>query len=110
MLLGGPGQVNELTQAGAGLVAKGENRVRPTLANKMSPGMAASSVAEGVERRSWAYWRGPLFSRLLPAPFFRLFFPPPPPVPRVGHPFPHQPSYYPLAGHHPLPPPVFSLL
>src|SRR5260370_42157796 len=84
MLLGGPGQVNELTQAGAGLVAKGENRVRPTLANKMSPGMAASSVAEGVERRSWAYWRLPLFGRLLPDPFFFAFFSRPRPFLLVG--------------------------
>jgi len=35
--------------------------------------MAASSVAEGVQIRSWAYWRELLFSRLLPALFFSVF-------------------------------------
>jgi protein-S-isoprenylcysteine O-methyltransferase Ste14 len=35
--------------------------------------MAASSVAEGVRIRSWAYWRELLFSRLLPALFFSVF-------------------------------------
>src|ERR1700716_3257270 len=35
--------------------------------------MAASSVAEAVERRSWAYWRELVFSRLLPALFFSVF-------------------------------------
>ena len=45
----------------------------PALANKMSPGMAASSVAEGVERRSWAYWQELVFGRVLPALFFSVF-------------------------------------
>jgi protein-S-isoprenylcysteine O-methyltransferase Ste14 len=35
--------------------------------------MAAPSVAEGVQRRSWAYWRELVFSRLLPALFFSVF-------------------------------------
>jgi protein-S-isoprenylcysteine O-methyltransferase Ste14 len=39
----------------------------------MSPGMAASSVAEDVQKRSWAYWRELVFSRLLPALFFSVF-------------------------------------
>src|SRR6202171_3804041 len=39
----------------------------------MAPGMKASSVADGVQRRSMAYWRDLVFSRLLPAMFFSLF-------------------------------------
>jgi protein-S-isoprenylcysteine O-methyltransferase Ste14 len=35
--------------------------------------MAAPSVEEGVEKRSGAYWRDLVFSRLLPALFFSLF-------------------------------------
>ena len=35
--------------------------------------MAASGVAEGVQIRSWPYWRELLFSRLLPALFFSVF-------------------------------------
>src|SRR2546430_4413764 len=35
--------------------------------------MAASGVAEHVQRRSGAYWRDLLFSRLLPSLFFSLF-------------------------------------
>ena len=35
--------------------------------------MAAPSVAEGVQIRSWAYLRELLFSRLLPALFFSMF-------------------------------------
>jgi protein-S-isoprenylcysteine O-methyltransferase Ste14 len=35
--------------------------------------MAASGVAEQVERRSGAYWRDIVFSRLLPSLFFSLF-------------------------------------
>ena len=43
-------------------------------ANKMSPGMATSSVADGVKaKRTWPYWRELLFSRLLPALFFSVF-------------------------------------
>ncbi len=38
-----------------------------------SPGMAASGVAEHVQRRSGAYWRDLIFSRLLPSLFFSLF-------------------------------------
>jgi protein-S-isoprenylcysteine O-methyltransferase Ste14 len=45
----------------------------PGPANKMSPGMTASSVAERVQKRSWAYWRELVFSRLLPALFFSVF-------------------------------------
>jgi protein-S-isoprenylcysteine O-methyltransferase Ste14 len=39
----------------------------------MAPGMTASSVADGVQRRSLAYWRDLVFSRLLPAVFFSVF-------------------------------------
>src|SRR2546428_11114038 len=35
--------------------------------------MAASGVAEHVQRRSGAYWRDLVFSRLLPSLFFSLF-------------------------------------
>ena len=35
--------------------------------------MTASGVADGVQRRSGAYWRDLVFSRLLPALFFSLF-------------------------------------
>ena len=35
--------------------------------------MAASGVAEHVQRRSGAYWRDLIFSRLLPSLFFSLF-------------------------------------
>jgi protein-S-isoprenylcysteine O-methyltransferase Ste14 len=35
--------------------------------------MATSSVADGVQKRSWAYWRDLVFSRVLPALFFSLF-------------------------------------
>ncbi len=35
--------------------------------------MAAPGVADGVERRSGAYWRDLVFSRLLPALFFSVF-------------------------------------
>src|ERR1700720_4402605 len=39
----------------------------------MAPGMPASSVADRVQRRSTAYCRDLVFSRLLPAVFFSLF-------------------------------------
>jgi protein-S-isoprenylcysteine O-methyltransferase Ste14 len=39
----------------------------------MAPGMTRSSVADGVQRRSLAYWRDLVFSRLLPALFFSVF-------------------------------------
>jgi protein-S-isoprenylcysteine O-methyltransferase Ste14 len=39
----------------------------------MAPGMTASSVADDVQRRSLAYWRDLVFSRLLPALFFSVF-------------------------------------
>jgi protein-S-isoprenylcysteine O-methyltransferase Ste14 len=39
----------------------------------MAPGMTASSVANEVQRRSLAYWRDLIFSRLLPAVFFSVF-------------------------------------
>jgi protein-S-isoprenylcysteine O-methyltransferase Ste14 len=35
--------------------------------------MAASGVAEGVQRRSGAYWRELVFGRLIPAMFFSIF-------------------------------------
>src|ERR1700737_2263663 len=35
--------------------------------------MAGSGVAEVVQKRSWAYWRELVFSRLLPALFFSVF-------------------------------------
>jgi protein-S-isoprenylcysteine O-methyltransferase Ste14 len=35
--------------------------------------MAAPSVADGVQKRSGAYWRDLVFSRLLPALFFSIF-------------------------------------
>jgi protein-S-isoprenylcysteine O-methyltransferase Ste14 len=39
----------------------------------MAPGMTVSSVADGVQRRSAAYWRDLVFSRFLPAVFFSVF-------------------------------------
>jgi protein-S-isoprenylcysteine O-methyltransferase Ste14 len=40
----------------------------------MAPVMASSGVADPVkEKRSWAYWRELVFSRLLPALFFSIF-------------------------------------
>src|SRR3979411_1543442 len=39
----------------------------------MAPGMTVTSVADGVQKGSLAYWRDLVFSRLLPAVFFRIF-------------------------------------
>src|SRR2546429_1751498 len=80
--------------------------------------MAATGVAEHVQRRSGAYWRDLVFSRLIPPLFFSLFLarelvllagglprgppaarllfllpptPPPPPLPQLVGPFPGPP-------------------
>jgi protein-S-isoprenylcysteine O-methyltransferase Ste14 len=39
----------------------------------MAPGMTVTSVADGVQKGSLAYWRDLVFSRLLPAVFFSIF-------------------------------------
>ena len=63
MLLIGPGRVNSLAKTtGTGF----------QVAN-LAPRMAATGVAEHVQRRSVAYWRDLLFSRLVPSLFFSLF-------------------------------------
>src|SRR3977135_2165598 len=38
----------------------------------MAPGMRVTSVADGVQKGSLAYWRDLVFSRLLPAVFFSI--------------------------------------
>jgi len=63
MLLIGLGQVNSLTKTD----------VPPVRVATLAPGMAVSGVAEHVQRRSGAYWRDLVFSRLVPSLFFSLF-------------------------------------
>src|SRR5437868_7176904 len=63
MVLIGPRQVNSLAKTTG----------PPAQVANLSPGMAASGVAEHVQRRSGAYWGALLFSRLLPSLFFSLF-------------------------------------
>jgi protein-S-isoprenylcysteine O-methyltransferase Ste14 len=63
MLLIGGRQVNSLAKTTGG----------PLPVANLSPGMAATGVAEHVARRSGAYWRDLVFSRLLPSLFFSLF-------------------------------------
>ena len=57
------------------VAAAGSAKPRLAAAAKqiISPGMQASSVADGVQKRSGAYWRDLVFSRVLPALFFSLF-------------------------------------
>jgi len=61
----------------AGVVVAAAGSAKPRLAAAakqiISPGMQASSVADGVQKRSGAYWRDLVFSRVLPALFFSLF-------------------------------------
>src|SRR2546430_7603679 len=98
MVLSGPGEVNSLAKT----------TMPPARVANLSPGMAATGVAEHVPRRSGAYWRDLVFSRLIPPPFFSLFLPralvllagspppahpPPPPLVVLPHrrPLPHLP-------------------
>src|SRR5437868_4063697 len=63
MVLSGPGEVNSLAKT----------TMPPARVANLSPGMAATGVAEHVQRRSGAYWRDLVFSRLIPSLFFALF-------------------------------------
>jgi protein-S-isoprenylcysteine O-methyltransferase Ste14 len=63
MLLIGPWQVNSLAKTTGG----------PRRVANLSPGMAATGVAEHVQRRTGAYWRDLVLGRLVPALFFSLF-------------------------------------
>src|SRR5256885_11577424 len=101
MVLSGPGEVNSLAKT----------TMPPARVANLSPGMAATGVAEHVQRRSGAYWRDPGFSPPLPPPFFFPFLPPalvlPAGAPPPGAP-PHHPRFlfYLTPPPPPLPPPV----
>src|SRR5437763_11939796 len=63
MVLSGPGEVNSLAKT----------TMPPARVANLSPGRAVTGVAEHVQRRSGAYWRDLVFSRLVPSLFFSLF-------------------------------------
>src|SRR5438309_11716857 len=68
------------------------------LADTVSPGMAATGVAEQVQRRSGAYWRDLALGRLVPSLFFSLFLARQLILPRGGLHGISRPSDLPFAG------------